>query len=604
MKFTPVQAIQSPKLQLVPLSASTPRPASSTIPTRNPSLNQITTSGPSDIQTCSNCKVPTTEPPKLSEDPVGLSLPEKLIYPEDDDSYNLKLSKPIIDIRFNENSSEKFNENPGVVKIAENGRSLSLSDLEEKSFNKQDSNPGKSLNSLTSNFRDNNNVPQSIAKPSSIPSLDTKSFSSIGLSDGLKKGSPNNGANLEYNTKEIDYTTYPPVLSPTEDEYGNGNLEPTSPQTYNKPESQSTFVDDQTPQNKPQTSSLQSSQPQYVPKTNTKLHAPDSEPASENTQQNKPYSSQINSELPVQYQKSLSESNQNIPISPFAQKEAENILRAPVSEEENSSSYPKNSLSQESKPKSSNPLSFSLNEPTGDLRLESPSLPSKTPINNSSPKMLSNSSPVSNSKASNAETVNPSIKPTIQSQFQSPSPDNNGRNNYQNQPSPKLEIQPLAYEDPSKLSTPNSNQPKRAPIPLPQSINAKDKVSKSEPRVNYASPRNENLEKPENFIRNNLPSRYNVPELDDQLDGLLYKFKYAVGYHGHSEKGDRIGNKAGAFYSVGRDGFKRTIEYTADGDGFKPKILWERVPEDDIPREETEKELGLKEYEFKWFYLR
>ncbi|XP_055691033.1 uncharacterized protein LOC129794279 [Lutzomyia longipalpis] len=96
--------------------------------------------------------------------------------------------------------------------------------------------------------------------------------------------------------------------------------------------------------------------------------------------------------------------------------------------------------------------------------------------------------------------------------------------------------------------------------------------------------------------------------LDDQsmeqmLQGLLYLFNYTAGYHGHNEKGDREGNKEGGYYVVGRDGLRRSTEYRADAFGYQPKFKLERVPEEETPREETEKKAGLKGYEFKWFYL-
>jgi hypothetical protein len=98
----------------------------------------------------------------------------------------------------------------------------------------------------------------------------------------------------------------------------------------------------------------------------------------------------------------------------------------------------------------------------------------------------------------------------------------------------------------------------------------------------------------------NSPSSYD--SMKEFINGLLYRYNYDVGYHGHREEGDRRGNKEGEYYSVGRDGVKRVISYKANEFGYQPFSKSETVRNEDIPRLETERDAGLKGYEFKWFY--
>uniref|UniRef100_A0A182M6Y0 Protein lethal(3)malignant blood neoplasm 1 n=1 Tax=Anopheles culicifacies TaxID=139723 RepID=A0A182M6Y0_9DIPT len=86
------------------------------------------------------------------------------------------------------------------------------------------------------------------------------------------------------------------------------------------------------------------------------------------------------------------------------------------------------------------------------------------------------------------------------------------------------------------------------------------------------------------------------------LNGLLYRFNYTAGYHGHHEQGDRQGNKEGGYYAIGRDGIRRGVSYKANEFGFQPHIKFEKVSPEETPREETEKQAGLKGFDFKWFY--
>ncbi|XP_035789659.1 protein lethal(3)malignant blood neoplasm 1-like [Anopheles albimanus] len=86
------------------------------------------------------------------------------------------------------------------------------------------------------------------------------------------------------------------------------------------------------------------------------------------------------------------------------------------------------------------------------------------------------------------------------------------------------------------------------------------------------------------------------------LNGLLYRFNYTAGYHGHHEQGDRQGNKEGGYFAVGRDGIRRGVSYKANEFGFQPHVKFEKVGPEETPREETEKQAGLKGFDFKWFY--
>uniref|UniRef100_A0A2M4BPS5 Putative cuticular protein 138 rr-1 family n=1 Tax=Anopheles marajoara TaxID=58244 RepID=A0A2M4BPS5_9DIPT len=86
------------------------------------------------------------------------------------------------------------------------------------------------------------------------------------------------------------------------------------------------------------------------------------------------------------------------------------------------------------------------------------------------------------------------------------------------------------------------------------------------------------------------------------LNGLLYRFNYTAGYHGHHEQGDRQGNKEGGYFAIGRDGIRRGVSYKANEFGFQPHVKFEKVGPEETPREETEKQAGLKGFDFKWFY--
>ncbi|XP_065360039.1 mucin-2 [Calliphora vicina] len=80
-------------------------------------------------------------------------------------------------------------------------------------------------------------------------------------------------------------------------------------------------------------------------------------------------------------------------------------------------------------------------------------------------------------------------------------------------------------------------------------------------------------------------------------DGDLYRFKYILDYHGHTETGKRNGNKEGSYYAIGDDDVERTIEYVANEFGYQPRIRWRKIDRNEI----KSKENTLKDYEFVWF---
>lgn len=90
---------------------------------------------------------------------------------------------------------------------------------------------------------------------------------------------------------------------------------------------------------------------------------------------------------------------------------------------------------------------------------------------------------------------------------------------------------------------------------------------------------------------------------EDDVMNLLYRFNYTVGFHGHHEDGYVGGNKRGDYFFDGRDGTERRVEYIANEFGYQPNITLIPLGDNDIrrPKEESEKEFGLKGYEFKWF---
>lgn len=87
------------------------------------------------------------------------------------------------------------------------------------------------------------------------------------------------------------------------------------------------------------------------------------------------------------------------------------------------------------------------------------------------------------------------------------------------------------------------------------------------------------------------------------VEELLYKFNYTVGFHGHYEKGWKNGTKVGGYFVNGRDGFSRIVTYVADENGYRPKVKLINIglESPDTPKEDTEKSFGLKNFEFVWY---
>lgn len=100
-------------------------------------------------------------------------------------------------------------------------------------------------------------------------------------------------------------------------------------------------------------------------------------------------------------------------------------------------------------------------------------------------------------------------------------------------------------------------------------------------------------------MQDGLPNGIEEKDITD----LLYKFNYTVGFHGHYEKGYKNGAKVGGYFVNGRDGISRVVTYVADENGYRPKVKLINLGLDssDTPKEETEKNFGLKHFEFVWY---
>lgn len=106
--------------------------------------------------------------------------------------------------------------------------------------------------------------------------------------------------------------------------------------------------------------------------------------------------------------------------------------------------------------------------------------------------------------------------------------------------------------------------------------------------------------RPKAFIRSINAKKSTVADLGD----MLYKFNYTAGFHGHNEQGDMDGAKNGEYFIIGRDNIMRTVKYTASKHGFVPSIRFGAVDVVMAPKPETEKEFGMRGYEFEWFMER
>jgi hypothetical protein len=138
-------------------------------------------------------------------------------------------------------------------------------------------------------------------------------------------------------------------------------------------------------------------------------------------------------------------------------------------------------------------------------------------------------------------------------------------------------------------------------------INAlKQNSAKRDLLSNQASPNrrqpglNEKLNSPQMFNKQGgNVEHYN--KMENLMNGLLYRFDYATDFQGHREEGDRLGNKDGEYYSVGRDNIKRVVSYKANEFGFMPYIRQEPVSSQEL-QQLDERNNRLRHSKFEWFY--
>lgn len=92
-------------------------------------------------------------------------------------------------------------------------------------------------------------------------------------------------------------------------------------------------------------------------------------------------------------------------------------------------------------------------------------------------------------------------------------------------------------------------------------------------------------------------------KMENLMNGLLYRFNYTTDYQGHREEGDRLGNKDGEYFSIGRDNIKRVVSYKANEFGFMPFIRQEPLSPQEL-QDYDEKNNKLRYNKFEWFYPR
>lgn len=138
-----------------------------------------------------------------------------------------------------------------------------------------------------------------------------------------------------------------------------------------------------------------------------------------------------------------------------------------------------------------------------------------------------------------------------------------------------------------------------------QNINSIPNQSQN-PSSNQASPRDrqpalyEKLNSPKMFNKNaGNVEHYN--RMENLMNGLLYRFDYSTEFQGHREEGDRLGNKEGEYYSVGRDNIKRIVSYKANEFGYMPFIRQEPLNPQELQYYD-ERNNRLRGYKFEWFY--
>lgn len=126
------------------------------------------------------------------------------------------------------------------------------------------------------------------------------------------------------------------------------------------------------------------------------------------------------------------------------------------------------------------------------------------------------------------------------------------------------------------------------------------------PSKNLATPQNrqpalnEKLNSPQMFNKNGgSVAHYN--KMEKLMNGLLYRFNYTTDFQGHREEGDRLGNKDGEYYSVGRDNIRRVVSYKANEFGFMPFIRQEPLNPQELQNYD-ERNNRLRGYNFEWFY--
>lgn len=116
---------------------------------------------------------------------------------------------------------------------------------------------------------------------------------------------------------------------------------------------------------------------------------------------------------------------------------------------------------------------------------------------------------------------------------------------------------------------------------------------------------NEKLNSPQFFNKNagNVATQQHYNKMENLMNGLLYRFNYTTDFQGHHEEGDRLGNKDGEYYSVGRDNIKRIVSYKANEFGFMPYIRQEPLSPQQLQYYD-ERNNQLRGYNFEWFYPR
>lgn len=186
--------------------------------------------------------------------------------------------------------------------------------------------------------------------------------------------------------------------------------------------------------------------------------------------------------------------------------------------------------------------------------------------------------------------IQPQLKPTVEA-------DNTKTLNVKplSEPSQPNQIQSIDREvdNGAKTSHQISKPIHSTDTPIPVSLQ-----TKSEFTVPISIDRTIN-NKPVELAKTHLSSK---KAIDEFIGDVLYRFNYTAGFHGHNEEGDSAGNKRGGYFIVGRDNVRRGVIYVANSNGFVPMVKYEKVSPAEAPHEDTEKNVGLRGYEFEWFH--